>query len=266
MKKSPRHLWLLILGLLSLGFYFAQPLALKGSDIVYNYYTYLPITRTQPPLPPALTDLLKNPGFEGITTPGGYTHDTFNGTPYNEILTPEGWISWWVEEPDPWYGLSRPEVRPIPNQPPYSDPPNRIHSGDYAAMHFTVWKPQRAGFYQQISSLPPNSLATFSAYAHSWSCNNDPPPALTCGDPNGFWFKVGIDPQGGTDPQAASVIWSDPFYYRDTYGKAGPLQTWVGDSGTITVFLSGEAKWGVKHNDAYWDDASLIVQPPRVEP
>ncbi len=76
-------------------------------------------------------------------------------------------------------------------------------------------------------------------------------------------FRVGIDPTGGTDPQAASVVWSD---------EAGPGDVWsriecetVAESGTITLFLQARNPMGWNLN-AWFDDAALEDRGPAALP
>lgn len=210
------------------------------------------------PVPSPITDALLNPGFEGITEAGGITHDTFDGSEWDNIMTPEGWVTWWEETG----GRGRPEVMPIPFTGYFVTPVPRVRSGDWALKFFTFWRPHRGGVYQTVANLPAGSQATLSAYAHAWSCNRDDTGALSCGeDPYQFGFKVGIDPTGGSNPWSSNVIWSDMAYIYDVFGLVGPVETTVGQEGRITVFLLSEAKWGNKHEDAYWDDVSLVITP-----
>lgn len=211
------------------------------------------------PIPPPITDALLNPGFEGITEPGGITHDTFDGSVWDNIMTPEGWVTWWEEETG---GRGRPEVMPIPFEGYFVTPVPRVRSGHWALKFFTFWRPHRGGVYQTVANLPAGSRAMLSAYAHAWSCNRDDTGALSCGDdPYQFGFKVGIDPTGGSNPWSSNVIWSDMAYIYDVFGLVGPVEATVGQEGRITVFLLSEAKWGNKHEDAYWDDVSLVITP-----
>lgn len=212
-------------------------------------------------------NLLKNPGFEGLTcnpaSPPGWcydnwTRDTFNGIPYAEIYTPQGWVTFWSERVNPVDGRNygRPECKVIPNQAPFNQTPKRIRSGNYAVMQFGFYRAIDSGLYQVVTGLTPHAIVQASAYAHAWTCDQDSPP-LSCGDPYQMEFRVGIDPNGGTDPWSPNIIWSSGYSY-DEYHLIGPVQAEVGDAGTVTVFLRATAKWSVKHNDAYWDDASLV--------
>ncbi len=216
------------------------------------------------------TNLLVNPGFEGIGRPlnnstpnyNNWTRDTFNGVPYGEIFTPEGWVTWWQEGE-----FKRPECKVIPNEPPFNGnpekgEPKRIYEGYYSGLCFTFYGKQNAGYYQVVRNLPPGSIVEGSFYAHAWACGDDEHQARSCSDPYAFYFRVGIDPNGGTDPFSPNVVWSQPYYYYDNFGRVGPVQATVGEAGVVTFFMQAYAKWQLKHNDAYWDNASLVLVTP----
>ena len=215
------------------------------------------------------TNLLTNPGFEGIGVPvdnssrndGNYTRDTFSGAQYGEIYTPSGWVTWW-EEGD----FGRPECHVIAKEHPFTDP-MRIHRGYYAGKCFTFFRKGHYGYYQVANNIPPNSQVQASFYAHAWTSNKDNPPLTDQeGDPYAFFFRVGIDPNGGTDPFSGNIVWSSPYYHYDEFGLVGPLETTVGESGAATIFIEAQSKWPNKHNDAYMDSASLQIIAPGETP
>ncbi len=213
-------------------------------------------------------NLLVNPGFEGIgrsednstPNPGNYTRATFSGAQYGEIYTPEGWVTWWQEG-----DYRSPECKVIPNEAPFNQEPQRIHRGYYSALCFTFYGKQNSGYYQVVRDIPPGSVVEGSFSAHAWSCGESD-NAYSCGDPDGFYFRVGIDPNGGTDPFSQSIVWSAPAYHLDAYGRVGPVQATVGESGVATIFTQAYAKWAIKHNDAYKDSVSLRIVSPAVDP
>ncbi len=218
-------------------------------------------------------ELLKNPGFEGLNCPAegwcsnNWTRDTFNGVPYGEIFTPQGWVTFWTEGVNPVDGrnFGRPECKVIPNAPPFVGPPARVRSGSYAIMQFGFFRAIDSGVYQVVSGLSPGATVQFSAYGHAWSCDKDSAQALSCGDSYQMLLRVGIDPNGGTDPWSPNVIWAGGYSY-DQYRLIGPVQAQVGAGGVVTVFLRATAKWSYKHNDVYWDDASLVYVTPPTPP
>jgi hypothetical protein len=212
---------------------------------------YLPLVSVYDP------NSLKNPGFEGITRPGGWTHATHDGQMYDNIFTPEGWVTWWREGEN--YGV--PEVRVIPNEPPFTVIP-RIRSGHYATMLFVFYRLQDMGLYQCVTGLEPGATAQFSAHAHGWSCDSDMPTGYSCGDLWNLTFQVGIEPDGVADPFSSSIVWSTPQNSPDVYSRIGPVAAQVGESGSVCVYLRSQTKWMYKYQDAYWDDAELVVSAP----
>ena len=214
------------------------------------------------------TNLLQNPGFEGINCPttgwcdGNWTRDTFSGAIYGEIYTPQGWVTWWREDGE----HGRPECLVIPNKDDFVGPPARIHSGNYALKLFTMWRNQDAGYYQIVTGLEPGATVQFSAYAHGWSCDKSEPLGYSCGDPWNQVFQVGVEPNGATDPFSPAIIWSPDYQAPDNYTLIGPVTVQVGEGGSVCVFLRSKTKWKFKHQDAYWDDTSLVVTAPGVPP
>jgi len=240
----------------------------------------VPVSSLAAPDPLRLTqagqELLKNPGFEGITcAPGSqpgwcndnWTRDTFTGAVYQEIFTPQGWITYWSEGVNPSDGrhYGRPECKVIPKQPPFIGPPARVYNGNYAIMQFGFYRALDSGVYQVVAGLSPNATVQLSAYAHTWSCDDDAHGALSCGDASNMLFRVGIDPNGGTDPWSPNIVWASG-YSNDVFRLIGPLQAQVGAAGTVTVFLRATARWAFKHNDVYWDAASLVYTTPPATP
>ena len=217
-------------------------------------------------------NLLQNPGFEGITCapgsepgwcPDNWTHDTHDGSLHDNIYTPQGWVTWWRKGGE--YG--QPEVKTIPNVAPFKGELNRIRSGNYAVQIFTYYRLQDTGLYQVVTGLEPGSKVQFSAHAHGWSCGEkNARLGYTCGDAWNQLFQVGIEPNGIADPFSPSVIWSPEQISPDYYNLIGPVSAQVGEGGSICVFLRSKTKWGVEHQDAYWDDTSLIMTEPGEPP
>jgi LysM repeat protein len=210
------------------------------------------------------TELLTNPGFEGISCRAGSkppecldnwsnsaNHD---GSTHGNIFTPQGWVTWWREGGD--YG--QPEVKTIPNVAPFTGELPRIRSGYYAVLLFTYYRLQETGLYQVVTGLVPGATVQFSAYGHGWSCNSDDRPGYSCGDPWNQVFQVGIEPNGLADPFSASIVWSTEQTSPDTYHLIGPITAQVGPGGSVVVYLRSKTKWMYEHQDAYWDDASLV--------
>jgi hypothetical protein len=115
-----------------------------------------------------------------------------------------------------------------------------------------------------------------SAWAHAWSNWQDGPhpddplwsegPGYDCGfalegevpgdDWRNFTFRVGIDPKGGLNPYADTVVWGWGAHIYNCYHEVPPVEVEAKNS-TVTVFLRSRTLWPFKHNDAYWDDVTL---------
>jgi LysM repeat protein len=172
-------------------------------------------------------------------------------------------VTWWRKGGD--YG--QPEVKTIPNVPPFKGELNRIRSGNYGVLLFTYYRLQDIGLYQVVSGLEPGATIEFSAHAHGWSCGDkDAKLGYTCGDEWNQRFQVGIEPNGIADPFSNSITWSTARPSPDYFSLIGPVGAQVGESGTVVVFLRSKTRWKVEHQDAYWDDASLVVTSPGTPP
>jgi len=214
------------------------------------------------------TNLLKNPGFEGLTcapdSDPGWCNDNWSndsnhdGSFHDNIFTPQGWTTWWRKGGQ--YG--QPEVKTIPNVHPFTGELPRIRSGNYAVQYFNFYELQDGGLYQVVKDLEPGATVQFSIYAHGYSCDNNDKPGYSCSDPWNQWFQVGIEPNGVKDPFSPSIIWSKDQLAPDHYTLIGPVTAKVGESGKVCVYARVQTKWGFRHQDAYWDDASLVMTAP----
>jgi hypothetical protein len=80
-----------------------------------------------------------------------------------------------------------------------------------------------------------------------------------------FTFWVGIDPTGGANPFADTVIWGQGAHIYNAYAQVPPVEV-TAQSDTVTVFLRSQTQWAFKHNDAYWDSVSLEIVEGDEEP
>lgn len=234
--------------------------------------------------------LIENPGFEAdwgseqshtvLILPVG---DDPYYTEIGNIFTPPKWTTWFRHDPG---NLDQPEVRDAWK----SIDPTRVHSGNKAIQLFTFYRRHEAGFFQQIE-VEPGVTITLTAFAHAWS--NTPLPGYewckdrggcSCGvgfeetfilegdapplngDPwndaiGNMTFYVGIDPTGGVDPTAGSVVWGRGAHIYNAH-RAVPSVIVETGSDVITVFLRSKTLWAFKHNDVYWDDVILMQKDP----
>jgi hypothetical protein len=260
----------------------------------HGYRVSLPLVQKdfKPTLEP--TNLLENSGFE-VDWNQGKSHEVLilpeAGDPYTaevgNILTPVDWLVWCrvddghslVEVGDAWDGE-------------HGGDPYRVVSPPKAVKMFKTDAPWQAGLMQQVS-VTPGQRYRFTIMAHAWSNHNDeeavPGHEGCIGDPRCSWgvgkggyfalegeapplngdpwndavqnfrFWVGIDPTGGMDPGAGTVIWGQPgaHIYNEHYEI--PVVEAQAVSDRITVFTKADARWGFRNNDAYWDDAELVA-------
>jgi hypothetical protein len=69
---------------------------------------------------------------------------------------------------------------------------------------------------------------------------------------------IGLDPLGGTDPYAESVIWSETQHTYNNYVKQSVVEA-VAESAVVTVFIRDVRLWAFRHGDLYVDDVELIA-------
>jgi len=180
-------------------------------------------------------NLLQNGNFEGGT-------HQWEGV--SEIELPDGWTEFrWREEK---ISDGRPEVRvetfPLPD--------GEIHT---VLKAFTTYR-QHQYYIGQHITVHPGATYKFTARVWCWSSKHDRPAVSWAGS---YRTRIGVE-----DGDVA--IWN-----VEVPGTKA-VDQWVEHeliftpiSGEIVVWLCGDAEWGIKHNDAYWDFVSLemIEQP-----
>jgi len=220
---------------------------------------------------------LKNGGFEAdwgeeeshrclVFPKGGEPREIDVGN----IFTPPRWTMWFHHDPGTW---DQPEVRDAWA----THDPKRVHGGQKAILLFTFFRKHDAGFLQQVA-VTPGAKLRLTAWAHAWSNHKDGPhpddgswsegPGYEAGfslegeTPDSNWrnftFYAGIDPTGGTDPFADTVVWGRGAHIYNEHAQV-PTAEASAQADTVTVFLRSRTLWAFKHNDAYWDDAELIL-------
>jgi LysM repeat protein len=191
-------------------------------------------------------NLISNPSFEG-------PYSSWGGIP--EFQLAPMWNPWWVQQTD----QDPPEIHRRPEYKPADAHsfPGRVHSGNYAQQYFTFSGTHIAGLYQQVS-VPAGAGLRFSIYVQAWSCG----AAGGCPDsvshyPADMHARIGIDPQGRTDPFAPEIVWSNFVNPLDAYQLLTIEAVAAGPQ--VTVYTYSAPDWPVLNNDIYWDDASLTV-------
>lgn len=147
----------------------------------------------------------------------------------------EGWTAWWYDDPGPIYML-----------PEFSLAPAEGGMAQRVSRSDALWQ---GGIYQRVQA-PAGSTLQFSVWGR----------ASSAGGENPIYLKVGIDPAGGTDPSAPSVVWSFPRSAADRF-EMFSVQARA-HSQTVTVFTWSTNQHAAAISTAVWDDASLTATVP----
>ena len=205
---------------------------------------------------PQSGELLANPGFE----------DPFSGGVANS------WQAWYVTPDGATYpahcagddALCKPYAVPTYNasQPQNSRVPPRALAGNSQQWGAT-YVIYIAGVSQQVSNITPGAQLRFSAYTQGFNCDDDRGcfgPAGQYGysyEPGDMQMRVGIDPTGGTNAFASTVVWSSYVNPLDAF-VLQQVEA-VAQSDKVTVFVWSSPTYPEKHTEVYVDNASLVV-------
>ncbi len=188
-------------------------------------------------------NLLQDPGFEGPYVNRGRA--TLN--------TPAAWPIWLQDGPHGYDWQNRADkVTAFP----HNNGPE-VHSGGASLNLDGGYTTFTAAVYQQVN-VQPNTNLTGSAWARLKTC--DIPKGFdNCGSAveSGAFVRVGIDPNGGTDPNSPSIVWSGNIMPHDTWLQATVSATSAGS--VVTLFLYVTQQWPSDLNKVWFDDASLVV-------
>jgi hypothetical protein len=218
------------------------------------------------------------------------------------VMVPKGWQLWykhWYKAPLSWdktnkNGWSQPESHGVNAAYPY-----RIHAGESAFCGFTYGRIGDWGLMRRQSAIIGHKV-TASVYVHAWSSLDSDDPKQSTGvgkaayfapaqdyefgddDGDGFvdrvhvtgdtntdalanaTFYIGIDPTGGKDPNAASVVWSLGYHVYNVYAPI--LITTTAQAEKVSVFIRFLTLWQFKHNDAYIDHYEFTCDETEPEP
>ena len=177
--------------------------------------------------------------------------------------------------------ILKPEFNVIQPVIPYLQPPRIYQSKGNALKIFKQWGIIEAWVYQRVKCDPFKSyLVDFTAFAHAWFMSDEDRNAgmkadASTGVPGAFYalqgtpglsdpernylFDVGIDPLGGFNPLAESVVWSKGAHIVNQYHEIPHVTATVG-SGLFTVFIRVRNLYGFNNSDAYFDKALLEVE------
>lgn len=192
-------------------------------------------------------------------------------TEFGNITGPIGAAMWWREGmPSPYCGdhkLGRPEYKHLQLGINISDE-QRTHGGTRAGMMFTNWRPHEAG-WRWVEPVGAGELVRASIYAHAWysECSDKPhePPVDKDCRTSIHWahmyLSMGIDPTGGLDPWADTVVWGERVEQYGTYDGPVRSPSVTAEADEVTIFFRSEATHPLKHCDCYVDDLEVVVEP-----
>jgi len=197
----------------------------------------------------AQSNLLKNPGFEDgfVTVAAGRV--ATNWTPWNAPRTTEM----------PSYQNGQP-VYLAASEAAAQGVFARTRSGSNAQIYYSFYETHDGGVYQQVSGITPGAELRFSIYSYTWSSKFD--DVNVSDEPGDVAVRVGIDPTGGTDPFAASVVYSDAQVFYDAFRQYSV--TAKAQASTITVFVRSTIGEPVQGSYIYLDDA--VLEPTTATP
>jgi LysM repeat protein len=178
-------------------------------------------------------NLLTNGGFEG-----GFTQVT------DGVRVPNGWTRWAQTS-----GGDEPCRNIAPN---YNENTQaaRVYQGGAAASYWGTNLGYTAGLYQQVSATT-GTTYQLTAWGYSWSAGT-----LEATTSDDFTqMRIGIDPNGGTNPFSGDIVWSADQFPMDQYAQFSVEAEANADE--ITVFLWARPNWCNPRNDTYWDSVSL---------
>ena len=194
----------------------------------------------------AQDERLTNPGLEEGTF-GPYT--TRRGGEF-PIYLPNSWNVWLASPTGEFFNRGdRTTINPHPGPGPSPREGGRALSVDCGYVTCTV------AVYQQVSVQSGQNVQA-SAWAQVKACNIAP-GADNCGSAveSGAQTRIGIDPNGGTDPNDSDVVWSGWAQPHDVWEQMSVSATTTGT--TVTLFLYSRQGSTADLNRTYWDQTSL---------
>jgi hypothetical protein len=191
-----------------------------------------------------MTNLLENSGFES-------EFRAWNGRADKQVA--RGWYPFWVASRSTDEAQQTKE--PTFSQSTADDKPSHVRLGRAAQAYATDGGAHVAGLMQTVTVQPGQALR-FVAYGHAWSTVGDDPGSSE--SPGNVRLRIGLDPEGGLNPFDESVIWSGEKQVYDAYDDGFMVQARA-DRTEVTVFLFSTAEQPKRHNQVFWDDASLEV-------
>ncbi|MEO0564739.1 MAG: hypothetical protein AAF125_21720, partial [Chloroflexota bacterium] len=195
-------------------------------------------------------NLLVNPGLEeGEFGP-------YSGRGRGDLTVPAGW--------DVWLGQGEISSENFFNRGdrvymfPHTGPGPSPVEGGLALNVNGGFVQYNAAIYQSVSVSPESNVRAEAASQIKVCNTEDGGPGFCGSDPSsGGQTRIGIDPDGGSDPNAPEIVWSAWLRPHDRWDRQAVEATATG--GTVTVFLYMTQDAPYTNNQVWWDDAKLEV-------
>lgn len=122
------------------------------------------------------------------------------------------------------------------------------HSGNRYAGAISSYDTKIGGIWQQVAATPGH---VYRAEVYVYTCSLDGGSTKTDSR-----CSIGIDPYGGTDPDASTVVWA-PYRAPRSYWTLVSVEA-EAQAPTVTVFLRHTEHYAFEWNKGAFDDAALV--------
>lgn len=195
---------------------------------------------------------------------GGLEEDSFgsySGRRGGEfpIYLPNGWNYWFAgQTADRFNRGDKATIQPHPGPGPNPREGRRalnVNCGFYTCT---------AAIYQQVGNITPKTNVQASAYALVKACNlakdskgNIIAPDCGSAIESGAQVRIGIDPNGGTDPNDSDIVWSGFIAPHEQGGYQLVSVSATATGNAVTLFLYSTQAAFADLNKTYWDQVTL---------
>ena len=197
----------------------------------------------------AQSQLLQNAGMQG-----GYVSIREGEKP---IRVPSGWSVWLHPHSgtpgDHYNRADKVDIQPHPGPGPSPQEGSRALAVDCGYVTCTV------AVYQQVS-VAAGSNVTANAWSHVRACNHGGSGVCGSAIESGSQTRIGIDPNGGNNPNDGDIVWSNWSQPHDRWEQISVNATTTGS--TATLFLYSTQANVSELNKTYWDNTSLTGGGP----